>query len=122
MWNEYEQGIVLGAFFYGYVLTQIPGGRLAERFGAKWLYGVGVLATALLTLLTPLAAKWSIYAFVVLRVLMGLGEVCFSCLLFELYQFSTQSCGAKFVLQEFSERMLGKGRLPWLQSLLPQAV
>lgn len=74
MWNEYEQGIVLGAFFYGYVLTQIPGGRLAERFGAKWLYGVGVLATALLTLLTPLAAKWSIYAFVVLRVLMGLGE------------------------------------------------
>lgn len=74
VWNEYEQGIVLGAFFYGYVLTQIPGGRLAERFGAKWLYGVGVLATALLTLLTPLAAKWSIYAFVALRVLMGLGE------------------------------------------------
>ncbi|KAH6937103.1 hypothetical protein HPB50_025564 [Hyalomma asiaticum] len=74
IWNEYEQGIILGAFFYGYVVTQIPGGRLAERVGAKWLYGVGVLVTALLTLLTPVAASWSIYAFVTLRVMMGLGE------------------------------------------------
>ncbi|CAN7999053.1 unnamed protein product, partial [Ixodes hexagonus] len=74
IWNEYQQGIALGAFFYGYVVTQIPGGRLAERFGAKWLYGVGVLITALLTLLTPVAATWSFYAFVALRVMMGLGE------------------------------------------------
>ena len=28
-------------FFYGYVLTQLPGGRLAELFGAKWLFGGG---------------------------------------------------------------------------------
>ena len=28
-------------FFYGYVLTQVPGGRLAELFGAKWLFGGG---------------------------------------------------------------------------------
>lgn len=74
IWNEYEQGIILGAFFYGYVVTQIPGGRLAERVGAKWLYGVGVLVTALLTLLTPAAASWSIYAFITIRVMMGLGE------------------------------------------------
>ena len=30
-------------FFYGYVLTQLPGGRLAELFGAKWLFGGGRL-------------------------------------------------------------------------------
>ena len=29
-------------FFYGYVLTQLPGGRLAEIVGGKWLFGVGV--------------------------------------------------------------------------------
>ena len=28
-------------FFYGYVLTQLPGGRLAEIVGGKWLFGVG---------------------------------------------------------------------------------
>ena len=41
VWNEYEQGIILGMFFYGYVLTQFPGGRLAELIGGKWLFGVG---------------------------------------------------------------------------------
>lgn len=30
---------VLGAFFWGYIVTQVPAGRLAERFGAKWLLG-----------------------------------------------------------------------------------
>ena len=30
-----------GMFFYGYVLTQLPGGRLAELVGAKWLFGGG---------------------------------------------------------------------------------
>lgn len=74
VWNEYEQGIILGAFFYGFVVTQIPGGRLAERFGAKWLFGVAVLSTSLLTLLIPAAASWSVNAFVALRVVMGLGQ------------------------------------------------
>ena len=35
------QGVILGMFFYGYVLTQLPGGRLAELFGGKWLFGMG---------------------------------------------------------------------------------
>lgn len=26
----------LGAFFWGYIIVQVPAGRLAERFGAKW--------------------------------------------------------------------------------------
>ena len=40
-WHESQQGIILGMFFYGYVLTQLPGGRLAEIVGGKWLFGVG---------------------------------------------------------------------------------
>ena len=32
-WHESQQGIILGMFFYGYVLTQLPGGRLAEIVG-----------------------------------------------------------------------------------------
>ena len=30
LWDESQQGIILGMFFYGYVLTQVPGGRVAE--------------------------------------------------------------------------------------------
>jgi ACS family sodium-dependent inorganic phosphate cotransporter-like MFS transporter 5 len=61
----------LGSFFYGYVVTQIPGGRLAEIFGGKWIFGIGILITSIFTLLTPLAANWSFYALIVVRVLEG---------------------------------------------------
>jgi len=73
-WSSEEQGFILGAFFYGYVVTQLPGGRLAETIGGKWLYGVGVLITVIFTLLTPLAANASVGLFAAVRVLEGLGE------------------------------------------------
>jgi MFS transporter, ACS family, solute carrier family 17 (sodium-dependent inorganic phosphate cotransporter), member 5 len=73
-WDEYSQGIVLGSFFYGYVLTQIPGGRLAETLGGKLVYGVGVFLTSIFTLLTPVAARKSLPALVLVRILEGLGE------------------------------------------------
>ena len=68
------QGLILGSFFYGYVTTQIPGGFLAEKYGGKWIYGLGTLCTAILTLLTPLAAEAGAGTFIALRVLEGLGE------------------------------------------------
>ncbi|KAM7292549.1 sialin [Ixodes scapularis] len=73
-WDENVQGMVLGSFFYGYVLTQIPGGRLAELLGAKWLLGGGILVTSVLTLLTPSAARWSPAALMALRFLEGICE------------------------------------------------
>ena len=74
-WDEEEQGIILGAFFYGYILTQIPGGFLAEKYGGKWLFGCGTFVTAVLTLLTPVAAKAGTGVFIAVRVLEGIGEV-----------------------------------------------
>lgn len=35
-WDQTAQGHILGAFFYGYILFQIPGARMAERVGARW--------------------------------------------------------------------------------------
>ena len=34
-WNVETQGTVLSFFFIGYLLTQIVGGRLADRYGGK---------------------------------------------------------------------------------------
>ena len=69
-------GIVLSSFFYGYIITQLPGGFLALKCGGKNLFGLGILSTAVLTLLTPVAARASVGLLVALRVLIGLCEVC----------------------------------------------
>ena len=50
------------------------GGRLAEYFGFKKLYGWGLLLTSLLSFLSPPVARLSVWAFVVLRVFQGLFE------------------------------------------------
>ncbi|XP_076349732.1 sialin-like isoform X3 [Tachypleus tridentatus] len=74
VWDENIQGLVLGAFFYGFCITQLPGGILADVFNAKWIFGGGIFLTAVLSLLTPVASRHSVEALIVLRVLEGLGE------------------------------------------------
>ncbi|GIY72130.1 hypothetical protein CEXT_461851, partial [Caerostris extrusa] len=68
------QGLVLGSFYFGYVVTQIPGGMAAEKYGAKWLFGIGILITSIFSLLTPVCARWSVWALIVARAIEGLGE------------------------------------------------
>ncbi|KAJ8284991.1 hypothetical protein COCON_G00038410 [Conger conger] len=73
-WDKDTQGWILGSFFYGYILTQIPGGYLARKYGAKWLFGLGILGTALFTLVTPVAADLGAGYLIAVRVLEGVGE------------------------------------------------
>ncbi|XP_061692414.1 sialin isoform X3 [Syngnathoides biaculeatus] len=74
-WDTETQGWILGSFFYGYILTQIPGGYLAGRWGPKWLMGLGILGTVAFTLLTPAAADLGAGYLVAVRVLEGVGEL-----------------------------------------------
>jgi ACS family sodium-dependent inorganic phosphate cotransporter len=73
-WNAEQQGRVLSSFFVGYLLTQVAGGWLAERFGGKVVLGTGVVFWSLFTLLTPIAALGGLSALLITRILMGLGE------------------------------------------------
>ncbi|RZF40673.1 hypothetical protein LSTR_LSTR012774 [Laodelphax striatellus] len=73
-WDREIQGLILSSFFYGYIATQILGGYLACHYGGKRLFGVGVLATAIFTILTPLLAKLSVYLLTAARVVEGLFE------------------------------------------------
>jgi len=70
-WSEYEQNMILGSFFWGYVLTELPGGRLAEMIGARPVFGYSMLLASMVTLLTPMAAKISIYCLIFCRVFLG---------------------------------------------------
>ncbi|XP_034830468.1 putative inorganic phosphate cotransporter [Maniola hyperantus] len=74
-WSEATQGLILSSFYYGYVLTHIPGGMIAERYGGKWVLGGGLLSTAVCTFITPYAVKsGGATALFILRVIEGFGE------------------------------------------------
>lgn len=70
-WDSKQQGIILGSFFYGYLITQLPGGMLSKWIGSRHVLGIGIAASCLLTLITPLVAS-SFYAIVTVRVFEGL--------------------------------------------------
>lgn len=70
-----QTGWVLSSFFFGYIIMQIPGGFLAGVIGGRIVFGVGIVMTAILTLLTPLAARIHIGLLIALRVLEGFFEV-----------------------------------------------
>jgi len=78
MWEKSIQGHILNSFFYGYFISQIPGGLLAERFGAKWIMVAFFSLSTVATLLCPVASRISYGMLIALRVLCGIGHVCFS--------------------------------------------
>ncbi|XP_037799091.1 LOW QUALITY PROTEIN: sialin-like [Penaeus monodon] len=73
-WNEETQGLILGAFFYGYTATNFLGGRLAEYFGGRLVFGLGSGVASVLALLSPLCARISTGLFVASRVLTGVSQ------------------------------------------------
>jgi ACS family sodium-dependent inorganic phosphate cotransporter len=73
-WDLETQGRVLSSFFVGYLLLQIVGGRLADRFGGKAVLGGGVVLWSLFTIFTPPAAAAGLTILIVVRILMGMGE------------------------------------------------
>ncbi|WP_037854961.1 MFS transporter [Streptomyces sp. NRRL S-340] len=65
-------GLIGSMFFTGYMLTQYAGGRLGDRYGHREMLVVSLLWAGLMTLVSGLAG--GLVAFVVARVLTGLGE------------------------------------------------
>lgn len=73
-YSSKQKGLVLSSFFYGYITTQFVGGYLGMRFGGNVVFGLGIAVTALLTLLTPIAAKTNFYLLLTVRIIEGIFE------------------------------------------------
>ncbi|XP_055837640.1 putative inorganic phosphate cotransporter [Episyrphus balteatus] len=72
-WDAKTKSLLLSSFFWGYVVTQIPGGFLAHKYGAKFTLFTGIAVCSVLALLTPLAAEIGSWRLVfALRVIQGL--------------------------------------------------
>lgn len=70
-WDSEQKNAILGSFFWGYVLTELPGGRMAEIVGAKRIFGGGMLMASILTILTPAACYINYYVILILRAVLG---------------------------------------------------
>ena len=53
-WSDSVNGVVLSAFFVGYLCTQVIGGWAAARFSGYVVLALAVLGYSVATLLTPL--------------------------------------------------------------------
>lgn len=70
-WSRQFQGYVLSSYFYGYLVTQVLGGFLSGKYGAKHVLGTGMIIMVVMTMLTPVAARISAYLLIVLRIILG---------------------------------------------------
>merc|ERR550539_2001937 len=73
-WSPETIGYVDSSFFWGYIVTQLPGGFLASRFPANRLFGTAIFLSSCLNLLIPAATKLNPVCVIVVRVLQGLVE------------------------------------------------
>ncbi|XP_035682535.1 sialin-like isoform X2 [Branchiostoma floridae] len=71
-WSKSLRGTLLGAYYYGYIITQVVGGVLEQKLGGKIVYGTGILAIAALDALGPVASRTSPWAMFAVRFTMGL--------------------------------------------------
>ena len=73
------QGTVLSAFFWGYATTQVIGGYLSDRCGAKAVMIGAMIGWSILTMITPFltqaccdgSRRGVLRMFVLLRILTG---------------------------------------------------
>lgn len=75
VWDTDLQAYILSSFFYGYVITQIPFGIMAKKYGSLYFLGVGMLINSVFGLLVPMAAEFGWQYLIVVRFIQGLGEV-----------------------------------------------
>ncbi|CAL8084073.1 unnamed protein product [Calicophoron daubneyi] len=71
-WDRPTQGYILGAFFWGYLITQIPGALLALRFGPKLIGLISISGCSLAELCIPMAASMGYQALITVRIIQGL--------------------------------------------------
>lgn len=73
-WTPETIGVVDSSFFWGYIVTQIPGGYLASRLPANRMFGLAIGISSFLNLLLPGAADVHYMLVITVRVMQGLVE------------------------------------------------
>src|SRR4249919_2267770 len=70
--STWALGLLLSAFFWTYVVSQIGAGWLVDRIEVRWVYAGGFLLWSLATFSTGLVTSFG--GLLAMRLLLGLGE------------------------------------------------
>lgn len=52
-WSEMAQGIALASFYFGYIISYVPGECLPYYVGPRTIIGVGILIASISTIVIP---------------------------------------------------------------------
>ena len=75
--SKIQLGWIFSAFLAGYAIFQTPGGRLADKLGARSMLAIGVVWWGIFTALTaavPARFGAALFAFILVRFALGAGE------------------------------------------------
>ena len=75
MWNEELQSEITTSFYWGYIVTQLLAGVLAQKFGTKYLFAAATLIAAIITVLLPVLARAGDVYLIIGRVVTGAAQV-----------------------------------------------
>ncbi|XP_050301269.1 sialin-like isoform X2 [Anthonomus grandis grandis] len=71
-WDSKLKGLILGAYFWGFVACTIPAAAVAEKYGPRRCIAISFAFSSVLTLLGPLCANYHPYALIASRFFIGL--------------------------------------------------
>ncbi|XP_037049155.1 sialin [Bradysia coprophila] len=70
-WNEKQQGMLLGSFYWLHWVMQIPGGILARKYGTKLVFGLSNVIGCLMCSIMPIVSFLDYRLLIFVRVLQG---------------------------------------------------
>lgn len=73
-WSSVEKGLILSSFSFGYFFSPL-GGMLASKYGGVTVFGVGIMITSVLTMLSPIFVRLNTIVFMIGRIFEGIAEV-----------------------------------------------
>ncbi|XP_029650316.1 uncharacterized transporter slc-17.2-like [Octopus sinensis] len=73
-WSDTLQSNILAGYFYGYMVTNIFGGALANKYGGKITAAGSILSTSILAILHPSLTRINGYFMLALRILTGMAS------------------------------------------------
>ncbi|KAI4456277.1 solute carrier family 17 [Holotrichia oblita] len=73
VWTHDVQGIMLSAYYWGYLMSMFPGSQIAEIVSAKWVFFFAVAINVVCTMATPISCYTHYSLVYIMRILQGIG-------------------------------------------------